>query len=157
MQGVFICKALAFWSLWSTSETLLKVVYFSQLPRKKEFDLKTQALPVSKGIVVQAAAFLADLLSWLNMTWFCSRSHIAGLVGCQAHTPVPGVWTGLGEQPSSVDRRAMPLALVLCGWISRTMHICFIFAVLCPVSGWGSGGGEFTMCGSHQLFTILHR
>lgn len=54
VQGVFICKALAFWSLWSTSETLLKVVYFSQLPRKKGFDLKTQAVQVSKGIVVQA-------------------------------------------------------------------------------------------------------
>lgn len=26
---------------------------------------------------------MAALLSWLNMTWFCSRSHIAGSVWCQ--------------------------------------------------------------------------
>lgn len=91
------------------------------------------------------------------MNWFCSRSHIAGLVWCQVHTPVPRVRSGLGEQPFTVDGRAMPLALVLCGEINRTMYICFIFAVLYPLSGWGSGGGEFTMCGSHQLFTYYEQ
>lgn len=57
----------------------------------------------------------------------------------------------------------MPLAMALCGWINRTMYICFIFPVLCSLSGWGSGVGNL-QCVAHtsyslyykQIFSLLH-
>lgn len=66
----------------------------------------------------------ASVLCWQDMNWFCSRRHIVGFAQCQAWIPMPGVQSRLEEQLSTVDRRAVPLALVHRGKLSE-LGVCF--------------------------------
>lgn len=90
------------------------------------------------------------------MNWFCSRSHIFGLIWCQAQIPVLGVWSRMGKQLCTTDRRAVPLALALWGkqsyvglgqgkvflFVFFLLLCCGFFLMLCLPLWWWSARGE---------------